>query len=184
MLTSQRPSLDGDGQQLTAQMMGEKEGEGERCVLVTILVCKKGCLTRERDVALVLASITPLEHGERLTDWECPRGILECDDLFLVWGEFDDAGVLFELEVGPKVARKRREGDLDVRIGRVGYLEVHVTFELHGFDAAFAQERDRGRFLDDDVHTESTSRLSDQPKKKTCLSGMTDGRLPLASFCV
>lgn len=88
-----------------------------------------------------MTCIAPLEHGERLANWECPRRILERDDFFLVRGELGDVGVLFELEVGPKVARKWREGEPDVCVGRVGDLEVHITFELHGFDAAFAQER-------------------------------------------
>ena len=54
-------------------------------------------------MAFVLACITPFEDSERLADWECPRGILERDDFLLVWDEFGDVGVLFELEVGPKV---------------------------------------------------------------------------------
>lgn len=143
----------------------------------------KRVLTRERDVALVLARITPLEHGERLTDWKRPRGILERDDFFLVRGELDDARMLFELEIGPKVGRKRREGEFDVCVGRVGDLEVHIAFELHGFDAAFAQERDQYSFLGDDVYAGEIHEGNEiKPDGGTYLSGVTDGRLPRASF--
>lgn len=140
-------------------------------------------LTRERDVALVLACVAPFEHGECLTDWECPRGIFERDDFILVLGKLGDVGVLFELEVGPKVGRKWREGECDVCIRRVGDLEVHIAFEFHRFDTALAQERDRDGFLDDDVYaTEMRQDRPIRPDDRTCLSGVTDGRLPRASF--
>lgn len=76
-------------------------------------------LTRERDVALVLASIAPLEHGQCLTNLESLGGILERDNFLLVRDELGDVGVLFELKVGPKVGRKRCEGDFDVCVERV-----------------------------------------------------------------
>lgn len=97
-------------------------------------------------------------------------------------------GVLFELEIGPKVGRKWREDEFDVCVGRVGDLEVHIAFELHGFDAAFAQERDRDGFLDDDVYAGEIQESHEiKPEGRswgygTCLPGVTDGRLPRASF--
>lgn len=158
MLTSHVPSLEGDGQQLTC--MQGKEKKKERMIRISndAGLCffrerRRGVLTRERDIALVVACIAPLEHGERLTDRERPGGILERDDFLLIRGELGDAGVLFELEVGSKVGRKRRENEFDVCVGRVGDLEAHVAFELHRFDPAFAQERNRDGFLDDDVYT-------------------------------
>lgn len=162
MLTSHVPSLEGDGQQLTCMRRKKrKRKKNERTIHVSNDASLHfprerrrgvGVLTRERDVALVVASIAPLEHGERLTDRERPGGILERDDFLLVRGELGETGVLFELQVGPKVGRKRRKGEFDVCVRRIGDLEVHIAFELHRFDATLAQERDRDGFLDDDVY--------------------------------
>ena len=63
-------------------------------------------LARERDIALVLARMMPFEHGEGLTDRECPQGILEHDDSVLVQRKLGNIGMLFELKVEPKVRRK------------------------------------------------------------------------------
>ena len=75
MLTSHVPLLEGDSQQLTVY------GKQDRSVTRSVCAERRMLhVARERDIALVLARIMPFEHGEGLTDWECPQGILERDD--------------------------------------------------------------------------------------------------------
>jgi hypothetical protein len=43
------------------------------------------------------------------------------------------------------------ESEFDVREGGVGYLRVHITLDLYGDEAAFADEGERGLSFEDDV---------------------------------
>ena len=94
--------------------------------------------TRKRDVALVLASVSPLENRERLANRERPRWIFQRDDTLFVRRKFADIGVLLVLQFWTKRRGGFGEYELEAGESRIGYLQIHIAFELQVVQSAFA----------------------------------------------
>ncbi len=111
--------------------------------------------TRQRDIALVGTSISPLEYTNALVQRESPAGILQRNHtLLLSWRKLENIRVVLELQMmSAKVRRWVRQQDLDMRKVGVGNLKIHIALKLHRLYASVAMQRKTDLFFDNDMNT-------------------------------